>query len=548
MLHLHIFTVIASCRPIYRSHYYGATLLALSTFACSDNFWDIRHSTLTGLGDKQVRAENEALAVGQRDMKTNPNGTRAPNANGQDVLMLLPIPEVDLSPKIDMPAHQIERIQRLIRELSHVDSPDYGYSATISGRAFSPAHEPGQSDAGLLTDHKTRRSENISQLVAFGADALPFLLMALNDGTHTNLTLSHEAVTWVQAKREIPSNPLNTRETGALIAQVGAGDVAEWRHLDEREIVVTIADLCFVAIGQIVNRPYSAIRYQPSGGMIVNSPIRDTTLSHAIRNIWGGSDLHRKLLDSLLVDFYSRGPGTENFQIGAAVRLLYYYPEEASPIVVSRLRGLDVRNEDLFARFAKNGVRAPDLINAVSAVANESVREALLEIAKNTTQWDIFLATLPALGDDCNDLIFAKIQNYIEHLPLAEEGPFGAGYALLVAFGQRFPKRARDGFARYAAVGSLQRRRTMCHVLREVRGELAAELLGPLLTDETDTGWTYAIEPGKNEPRLSIRVCDESAITISAAREDLEFVLQGDHGKLDQQIQAMREKMARSHR
>src|SRR6266446_5322149 len=36
---------------------------------------------------------------------------------------------------------------------------------------------------------------------------------------------------------------------------------------------VKVADVCFVLIGQIVNRSLLAVRYQPSGGLVVNSPI-----------------------------------------------------------------------------------------------------------------------------------------------------------------------------------------------------------------------------------------------------------------------------------
>jgi hypothetical protein len=34
--------------------------------------------------------------------------------------------------------------------------------------------------------------------------------------------------------------------------------------------VVTVGDLCFVALGQIVNRSSAAVRHQPTGGLVIS--------------------------------------------------------------------------------------------------------------------------------------------------------------------------------------------------------------------------------------------------------------------------------------
>lgn len=64
---------------------------------------------------------------------------------------------------------------------------------------------------------------------------------------------------------------------------------------------VKVGDICFVLIGQIVNRRMLAVRYQPSGGLVVNSPIESPELAEEVRADWkdAGADLLRS---SLLAD------------------------------------------------------------------------------------------------------------------------------------------------------------------------------------------------------------------------------------------------------
>lgn len=52
-------------------------------------------------------------------------------------------------------------------------------------------------------------------------------------------------------------------------------------------------------------------------------------------------------------------------------------------------------------------------------------------------------------------------------------------------------------------------------------------------------GWTYAVVPGNNEPRLPIRVCDEAAQTITKNFPTLHFEMTGEHKRLDEQIKTM---------
>jgi hypothetical protein len=83
----------------------------------------------------------------------------------------------------------------------------------------------------------------------------------------------------------------------------------------------------------------------------------------------------------------------------------------------------------------------------------------------------------------------------------------------------------------------------MAMALRKSRCEWAVDLLKPALEDRRDSGWTYALVAGQNEPRRQIRVCDEAAETISMCRRDLHFEMSGEHENLDRQIALIRQKI-----
>jgi hypothetical protein len=127
---------------------------------------------------------------------------------------------------------------------------------------------------------------------------------------------------------------------------------------------------------------------------------------------------------------------------------------------------------------------------------------------------------------------------------LEEDGPFGDGYNLLRGLGQYGGTDAKPVFHKYLEHSTVQRCRTMCHVLRKVRGEWAINLLAPLLNDRREAnGWTYPVKANENEPRLPIRICDEAAQTIALGvkNEKISFSMVGTHADLDRQIGAIQQ-------
>jgi hypothetical protein len=210
------------------------------------------------------------------------------------------IPELRLTSGPPVAEPQARRIRELIASLATLDAPDFGLSASLSGSAFAPL--PGQSQTGalLLTDHGLQPSEALKELVTLGPDALPFLLDALDDKTPTKLIVNHGSM-WHAA--ELYLNPVNPAEQAA--ARAAAVDPRRQEEPVD-SYTVKLGDVCFVAIGQIVGRPYQAVRYQPSMCIVLNCPAHDPKLCAEVRSIWGAKDPRRKLFDSLRADYGGR--------------------------------------------------------------------------------------------------------------------------------------------------------------------------------------------------------------------------------------------------
>lgn len=282
-----------------------------------------------------------------------------------------------------------EEIKSLIKQLAEINSPWYGYCSTMGGTIFSPISTSAQAGAMLLTNHRLAPSEMLEKIVQMGPKALPFLLEALNDDTPTKLIIKHDGMfggMWFG--HEIARNPNNPNE----IAIPDNDPRTNLKMLSPRKSINTytlkVGDICFVAIGQITNRSYQAVRYQPSMCFVVNSPVQDTKLAEEVRSIWGKDGYSQKLFDSLVLDLNLRGEGTDEYQCGAAMRLLYYFPEKGVPLVRERIHNLDVTTLDYTVRREKNGVRSEELIKAVSWTQDKQIQEELSALRARKTNDD----------------------------------------------------------------------------------------------------------------------------------------------------------------
>jgi len=161
-----------------------------------------------------------------------------------------------------------------------------------------------------------------------GAEAIPFLIKHLDDKRPTKIK-PVSGLMWMKWNDEYD---YNHRTRAELPKGVNRDSFGEDHHPNSHQI--TVGDLCFVALGQIVNRNFSATRYQPTGGLIVNSPTYSETLLNVVRKDYRGmtKDKHRRQL----VDDFTH-PDHEFRRNGAAVRLSFYFPETLDALVIKQL-------------------------------------------------------------------------------------------------------------------------------------------------------------------------------------------------------------------
>ncbi len=489
---------------------------------------------------------------------------------------------------------EAKRIKNLIQELAATDAPDIGYSASASGDGFGPLPDLTYRGSENITAHHLKHSATLERLVAFGPKALPFLLDALADKSPTQLTLHsidyHKAsaepgrpaiglllttLNWqtpdcpVVPAREILYNPLNGPEARALktadvirMTSVGGllGDCKAklpTAHIkDQSEYLLTVGDLCLVAVGQITNRPYPAARYQGTGHTFINSPAHDPEIAKAVRSVWAKKTYRRQLFDSLLIDFHTRGRddrgGSDRLQIGAATRLLYYFPDQAGAVVAQRLHELHVGTDiDLQSSEDEeaNGIRAAELLEAVAFSENTEVRRELLDVFRRTADQEIALATFPGIDRDRRAEVLAKLQLFLRALPQEEKSLYGDGYKLLEAARKHLRNDQADLFQRYLKNAGAQRRTTVCRVLvldEDWAKELAVDLLTPWLEDKSDAFMApHDINVGFLGKH---RICDEAALALVFYLEDIPFDPKGQLDDRDKQIENIRKELSKASR
>ncbi len=175
-----------------------------------------------------------------------------------------------------------------------------------------------------------RSSDTMREVVKRGMAAVPELIAHLDDKRATKITIKHEAM--IGAMLFNDEYDYNTRT--AKQAPEGVNRDTGFGGNDPNTHTVTVGDLCFVAIGQIVNRSFSAVRYQPTMCIMVNSPTYSEALRKAIKKEWGNlnGEKHKASLER---DFLE--PDSEYRRVGACLRLGFYYPDLLEPLALRQL-------------------------------------------------------------------------------------------------------------------------------------------------------------------------------------------------------------------
>lgn len=480
-------------------------------------------------------------------------------------IVLAKAPDVRLRPRPPITKEKAEHIKKLIAKLAEIEHPDVGYSPDSEREVSSPIPDHVEGYSWYVTKHGLPSSPSLCALVSIGPEALPFLLDALEDKTPTKLTIKYvghggtsdvvrEGATWLSD--ELSGNELNPTETRVIDPRDHR--LKKGEYIDSYRI--KIGDLCFVAIGKIVGRPYVAVRYQMTGCTVINSPVENAEFRERIRKIWKSENPTQTLFGSLWIDYRTIGL---RYQYCAALRLLYYFPEESVPIIATRLRGLRVHNQgegtDEFARNVKanGGVCADEFVHAAAWCRELAVREAVRDIFHRTGDVRIFAAATEAFEPSEGKIIAAKADEILRGLNAAEREQ-GAVEFVLGVTAERAGADAVPLFRKTIDKATPSELGSIAKALQEAKGNWPLPLLKPMLDDVRKTERVYYVRdesvpvspaplvappaPSLNEDdgyqKIPVRVCDAAAETLSKLlkSERGKFPAKHDRASLDQFI------------
>ena len=423
-------------------------------------------------------------------------------------------------------------VTQWIETLSQADSFDTGVSPTYGGSDFPPVDGQAQWSVATLSDSRPhRRNAALAKLVELGPTSLPALLAHLDDKRPSKIVVKHESGfggMWHAA--EVPAATPAEREK--LKAILPGGDDLDGHAQGISEHTVTVGDLCFVAVGMITNRPYNAVRYQPTACIVVNSPTTTPEIARAVRSLWQSTPITDALRQHLAADFQSGG----RLRSGAAVRWLYYFPDDALPSIKTALKA-DPSDAHLVAAAAWHADPAlRKMIRAVALAAKEGrvVARAMPVFASSAdadrrTELTTLLHRWKADSDDSSRSAFQAIvrQLLTDHSAQAAEVI-------------RISLKNADDAARRALVQA---------ALGVPVPPAAVKELAPLLAIKREGVGAYLIEgPGvieapTNRDFLQHRLCDNAWVLVSRALGDLTAICTGDREAMNRHIATLRQRL-----
>lgn len=322
------------------------------------------------------------------------------------LVTLVQPPEVPKLETVELAEGRAEEIEGLISDLSEVAESDLSINSPYQSPCFVPVGRFGFS--GEWTGKPVEVSNSIRKLTEIGPEALPFLLAALGDESPTKIVIESVFREGVVTRglafdEELHGNPANPKEHFILKLNRYPYSASIRPNQDffvppEMEAYrVKIGDVCLVVIGQIVGRKYECLTtpHVKSVDIQVCSPVHRKAVRNRIRQIWATKNPRQKLLESLVLDFSTRGLQQmdsldywsigNDFQIESIKRLLYYYPDFAVPLIVQRIDGLQF-SDDFVEDCVRNGLRADDLVDAVAWSQNADIPAALTRLEPRATE------------------------------------------------------------------------------------------------------------------------------------------------------------------
>lgn len=468
------------------------------------------------------------------------------------------------------------RIADLIGKLREIDKPWYGISDTSGGDVAFDALEARDIVPDVLRElPRSGPPVAFRELVRLGPAAIPALLKHLDDKRETNLSFHREEggfggmfeqselFAGSAAERALITHTLGAKGVKNPLEDEPSDDTDFGKVI--RDHTVTVGDCCFAILGQIVNRSYEAVRYQPTRITIVSSPTKDPRIAEALRAWWGRGDPLQILAQSLQDDLLDRD--SDGDPAGAALRLLVYFPDEAGPVVAKRIAefpwgyypGRDDRGEELLRAAMATGhplVRAEWLklldrqramqgqLAALAAAPDDpgdDARARIRAIRNESENLDLVVACIEALPDERSRKAFAWLETQFATLEKRDAGKTRVILAALAAIDEE--ESIPIFLAHIEKLGNYGWGNVLRALGKAPRPQLATALFRARL-DMTDLVLPQPV-PASGWATAETRWCDLAATVLADARPELAFDPKAPVEERDRQIAAMREALAK---
>jgi hypothetical protein len=220
-------------------------------------------------------------------------------------------------------------INELIDDLALIDSQAPGVNSAAIYGGFIGDDSPGQFQVGVLGLSPPGVPPQMRELVRRGISALPALIAHLDDARPTKLAVGNDEQTGDPKQQRIVGVNFFmftyfSNEYDSRVRTTARPSMSDYLMRGfSGKYIVKVGDVCYALIGQIVNRQLLPVRYQPSAGLVVNSPIEAPALIEKVKKDWGDADAGA-LKASLLADV--RATGDPYYYEPAFARLRFYYP------------------------------------------------------------------------------------------------------------------------------------------------------------------------------------------------------------------------------
>ncbi|MEO6568843.1 MAG: hypothetical protein ABIO94_08780 [Opitutaceae bacterium] len=239
-------------------------------------------------------------------------------------------------------------IDRLLDETN--GEPNQASPVSLTG--FLPLHAPENPFSG---EPLPRKSPVMTEVVRRGVEVIPFLLEHLSDARPTHVILDPKKLHLngnsgaYTADYDFRSHENWPQFAGVNLKSNQSGTKGDWPY------TVKVGDLCFVALGQIVNRRLyvsgpdfgNGMMFSGAFSLSINSPVETPALAAAARADWSGIT-PAQLAEALKHDALTLAdPNAKRIDgvwhppldpLGSLTRLLVYFPRMGSEVMETLLR------------------------------------------------------------------------------------------------------------------------------------------------------------------------------------------------------------------